>query len=214
MNGASESGVSASVPASVPTSVTHAAGAPGAKMPQNIRLYPAIDILDGKVVRLRQGDYQQLTVYSDDPVAMAQSFQEKGAEYLHVVDLNAARKDQQNNRSLVLRIASATGLKVQSGGGFRRLADIEEALDNGLDRVVIGSALLKDPEMVNQAVVRYGDQIVAGIDARNGQVAIEGWLETSTVQASDLAKKLAGIGISHFVYTDINRDGLSTGIDT
>jgi len=182
------------------------------EMPQ-IRLYPAIDLLDGQVVRLRQGDYRQSTVYADDPLAMADIFVQEGARYLHVVDLNAARGDAQTNRQTILRLAQETALRVQTGGGFRSLGDISEALEHGVDRVVLGSALVKDPEMVAQAVREYGEQIVAGIDARDGQVALAGWLETSTVQAADLAERLAASGLRHFVYTDINRDGLGSGID-
>ena len=197
----------APTPATAPTAPAASAPAPA------IRLYPAIDLLDGQVVRLARGDYGQATVFSTDPFAQAAAFAQSGVSYLHVVDLNAARGDAQTNRALLLRLAAETPLKVQAGGGFRTLADIDEALASGIDRVVVGSALVKDPQMVAQAIHKHGQKIVAGIDARHGRVALAGWLEDTDVAATALAAQLAAVGLRHFVYTDINRDGLNSGVE-
>jgi phosphoribosylformimino-5-aminoimidazole carboxamide ribotide isomerase len=183
-------------------------------------LFPAIDLLNGHVVRLKQGDYRQITVFSDDPLAQARTFADAGAQYLHLVDLNGAHKSvaasttpAADNRMMIRRLIAQSGLKVEVGGGIRSLADIEDLAQAGANRIIIGTALLSNPEMVASAIDRFGDLLCAAIDARDGKVALAGWTETSTVDVADLALRLADQGMRHFLYTDISRDGLKTGID-
>ena len=179
-----------------------------------MQLYPAIDLLDGQVVRLRKGDFAAVTVYNPDPLAQAREFAQAGARWLHVVDLDATRAaGRQNNRELISRIIVESGLSVQVGGGIRSLAAIEALARAGASRVVLGTTLITDESLVDEAIDSFGDLICAAIDARNGKVAIAGWLQTSSVSALDLAADLAERGLRHFLYTDINRDGLQTGID-
>ncbi|MDR0459095.1 MAG: 1-(5-phosphoribosyl)-5-[(5-phosphoribosylamino)methylideneamino]imidazole-4-carboxamide isomerase [Coriobacteriales bacterium] len=180
---------------------------------QQVQLFPAIDLLGGRVVRLKRGDYDQVTVYHDDPVAQAVSFAEAGAQWLHVVDLDAARDAGQDNRQLIARIIAESGLKVEVGGGVRSLAAIEWLAQNNAARVIMGTSLIADRPLVEAAIDCYPDLICAAIDARDGLVAIAGWQQTVNVEASQLAAELASLGIRHFLYTDINRDGLQTGID-
>jgi len=180
---------------------------------QQVQLYPAIDLLGGRVVRLKRGNYDQVTVYHDDPVAQAVNFVEAGAQWLHVVDLDAARDAGQDNRRLIARIIAESGLKVEVGGGVRSLAAIEWLAHNNAARVIMGTSLIADRPLVEAAIDSYPDLICAAIDARDGLVAIAGWQQTVDVKASQLAAELAALGIRHFLYTDINRDGLQTGID-
>ncbi|MCL1880363.1 MAG: 1-(5-phosphoribosyl)-5-[(5-phosphoribosylamino)methylideneamino]imidazole-4-carboxamide isomerase [Actinomycetia bacterium] len=177
-----------------------------------MELYPAIDLLQGKVVRLRRGDFDAVTVYADNPVATAQEYASAGARWLHLVDLDGARGTG-DNRALIEQVIAGSGLKVEVGGGIRSLAVIEAMAAAGAARVVLGTSLLADPGMVAEAISRFGDLICAAVDARDGRVAISGWLETSEVDVLDLAARLAELGIRHFLYTDVNRDGLQTGID-
>ena len=176
-------------------------------------LLPAIDLLDGNVVRLAQGDYDRVTVYSNDPVAQARDFEEQGATWLHVVDLDGARDGIPGNIDLIERIVSETNLSVEVGGGIRSMDTCERYAQAGVDHMVLGTALVRDPDFARAAAEKYGDLIVAGIDARGGEVAISGWLEGSSIPADQLARDLMGLGISMFVYTDISRDGMRTGID-
>ena len=178
-----------------------------------IELYPAIDLLGGKAVRLTRGDYNQPTVYNDDPLAQAMEFAQAGARWLHVVDLDAARDGGKDNRSDIIRIIKGSGLRIEVGGGVRDLGTIERLIDLGAERVVMGTSLINDRPLVEAAVARFSDHICAAIDARDGKVAIAGWLQTSSVDALQLASELAEQGICHFLCTDINRDGLQTGID-
>ena len=176
-------------------------------------LLPAIDILDGKAVRLAKGDYARVTVYNDDPVEQAKAFEAAGATWLHMVDLDGAKSGNADNIRVVERIMNATSLKVEIGGGIRSLAVIERLVNAGAARCVLGTALVRDPEFAQAAIEQYGDMLAAGIDAKSGEVAVAGWREVSGVSATDLAKQMAEQGYRHMVYTDIARDGMQTGID-
>lgn len=177
-------------------------------------LLPAIDILGGKAVRLAKGDYEQATVYNDDPVAQARAFVEAGAEWVHVVDLDGARSGEPQNIAIVERIVRETSLKVEIGGGVRSLETLQRLVDAGAARVVLGTALVNNPELAEAAVKLVGgDRLTAGIDAKDGEVAVSGWLEGSGVAATELARAMAQVGFRHVVYTDIARDGMQTGID-
>ena len=176
-------------------------------------LLPAIDILEGKAVRLGQGDYDRVTVYNDDPVEQAKIFQDAGATWLHMVDLDGAKSGNADNIAVVEAIMAATNLKVEVGGGIRSLAVIERLRNAGASRLVLGTALVRDPEFAQAAIEQYGDLLAAGIDAKGGEVAVAGWREGSGVQAPDLAAQMSAQGYRHLVYTDIARDGMQTGID-
>ena len=176
-------------------------------------LLPAIDILDGRAVRLAKGDYNRVTVYNEDPVDQAKRFEDAGATWVHVVDLNGARSGKQENLALIERIAESTSLKVENGGGVRDMAAVQRLYDAGVSRVVLGSALVVDKEFAEQAIGAFGDLLCAGIDARGGEVAIQGWREGAGVPAEELVAEVAAAGFKHLVYTDISRDGMQTGID-
>ncbi|MDR2721808.1 MAG: 1-(5-phosphoribosyl)-5-[(5-phosphoribosylamino)methylideneamino]imidazole-4-carboxamide isomerase [Coriobacteriaceae bacterium] len=176
-------------------------------------LLPAIDILGGKAVRLAKGDYSQVTVYNDDPVAQALTFEEAGATWLHVVDLDGARSGQPENMAIIEAILAKTLLKVEVGGGIRSLETIQRLYDAGVSRVVLGTSLVADPAFAEEALSHYRDMLVAGIDAKGGEVAVAGWREGAGVSAEELVAHVADIGFKHLVYTDIARDGMQTGID-
>ena len=176
-------------------------------------VFPAIDILGGRAVRLSQGDYARVTVYNEDPVAQARLFAEQGAEWLHVVDLDGARDGVPGNIGVVERIIAEVGLPVQTGGGIRSLDTMQRLSDAGVSRMVLGTKLATDREFVLEAVSRFGSSVTAGIDARDGMVAIEGWREGTVTPASELVRELSGLGIRHLVYTDISRDGMQTGVN-
>ena len=176
-------------------------------------LLPAIDILDGKAVRLGQGDYERVTVYNDDPVEQAKIFEDAGAAWLHMVDLDGAKSGNADNIRVVEAIMNATNLKVEVGGGIRSLPVIERLVNAGASRCVLGTALVRDREFAQAAVDRYGDMLAAGIDAKGGEVAVSGWVEGSGVDAFELARQMSAMGYRHLVYTDIARDGMQTGID-
>jgi phosphoribosylformimino-5-aminoimidazole carboxamide ribotide isomerase len=174
-------------------------------------LFPAIDLKDGQCVRLYQGDYSQVTTYSADPVEVAQRWQDAGAVWLHLVDLDGARAGHPVNSDLIGHICRATSLKVEVGGGLRTLDEIERTLALGVERVILGTVVLTQRELLQQALQRWGAQIVVGLDARDGQVAINGWHETSSVKATELARELSAEGVRTFIYTDIARDGAMQG---
>ena len=177
-------------------------------------LLPAIDILDGRAVRLARGDYDAVTVYHDDPALQAQLFEEDGASWIHVVDLNGAKSGNPDNIEVVRRILARTKLKVEVGGGVRSLEVADRLLDAGATRVILGTALVRDPDFAQAAIEKFGaDALVAGIDAKAGEAAVAGWTEGSGVAAADLARRMAGLGYEHIVYTDIARDGMQTGVD-
>ena len=173
---------------------------------------PAIDLRDGKCVRLYQGSYEQETIYYEDPVKMAMLWRVQNARVLHVVDLDAARNEGRDNREVIRRICSALDIPVQLGGGIRSMDDVEEALSLGVYRVIIGTAAVRDPDFVSEAVARYTcSRVVIGIDARNGEVRLDGWTEGSGVNAVDLAIEMEDRGIRRIIYTDIGRDGTMKG---
>lgn len=176
-------------------------------------LLPAIDILDGKAVRLAKGDYSQVTRYNDDPVEQALRFERAGAAWIHIVDLDGARTGVSSNAAIIERIVASTSLKAQVGGGVRSLEAIERLISAGASRVVLGTALVRDPGFASAAVDRYGDALVAGVDAKGGEAAVSGWEEGSGVSVHDLARSMADLGYRHLVYTDISRDGMRTGLD-
>lgn len=176
-------------------------------------LLPAIDILGGKAVRLAKGDYDVVTVYADDPVEQARRFEAEGATWVHVVDLDGAKSGEPENAAIVERIAQATSLSVEVGGGIRSLATLERLFAAGAARAVLGTSLVNDPDFASAAVGRYGDALAAGIDAKGGEAKLAGWREGSGVQATELARQVAALGYRHLVYTDIARDGMQTGID-
>ena len=177
-----------------------------------MKIYPAIDIKEGKCVRLLQGRAQDATVYGDDPGAMALRWVELGGEYLHVVDLDGAFSGQGKNLEAVRSICQAAGkVPVQLGGGIRTMADIEIRFKLGVTRVILGTAALSDPQFAQLAAREFPGRIVAGIDAKGGMVAVKGWVELSQIKAVDLGKRLADYGMETCVYTDISRDGTLSG---
>jgi phosphoribosylformimino-5-aminoimidazole carboxamide ribotide isomerase len=176
-----------------------------------VLILPAIDLRGGQCVRLRQGDYSQETVFGSDPVAMARRWVEQGASFLHLVDLDGAKEGRPVNGDCVRRIVAACGVSCQLGGGLRTEASVAEALGWGVARVIIGTKALKDAAWFEGVCRRYRGKIVLGIDARNGQVATEGWLETSQRSALDLAQQCAAWPLAGVVYTDISRDGMLEG---
>lgn len=176
-----------------------------------MRLYPAIDLKDGQCVRLFKGDMNAATVYADDAAAQARRFEAAGFDYLHVVDLNGAISGAAANREVVQRILASVQMPVQLGGGIRDMAAIDHWLDAGLARVILGTVAVKNPALVKEAAKKYPGRIVVGIDARNGMVAVEGWVEASQTRAVDLAKLFEDAGVAAIVYTDIARDGTLSG---
>lgn len=176
-------------------------------------LFPAIDLKDGKCVRLKLGDMQQATIFNDSPANQAKSFENQGFEYLHVVDLNGAFAGESVNGAAVDAILNTVKFPVQLGGGIRTLAHIESWLDKGLARVILGTIAVRDPELVKTACKNFPGQVAVGIDARGGKVAVEGWAETSELSAIELAKQFEGAGVAAIIYTDIDRDGVLAGIN-
>lgn len=177
-----------------------------------VQLYPAIDMKDGKCVRLFQGDYEQQTVYGDSPFEMAKNFQQQGAEWIHLVDLDGAKDGTKPHAPHVIRIKKELGMSVQIGGGIRSMEDVAYYLDQGIDRVIIGSLAVKEPELVEQMLTTYGgERIVLGLDAKDGFVATHGWLETSTLTAIEVGKRFAKAGAKHIIFTDIAMDGTLQG---
>lgn len=175
-------------------------------------IYPAIDLLDGRCVRLTQGKYDQVTVYSDNPGAMAQTFVEAGAKWIHMVDLNAAKTGIPANQQIIADVVKNTGLKVQTGGGIRNLDTLRRLIEEiGVSRCVIGTSAIRDRDFTEKALALYGDKIAIGLDAKNGEIAVDGWTSGSGVNVIDFAKTMHGIGAQTVIYTDIARDGMLTG---
>jgi len=174
-------------------------------------IFPAIDILNGQCVRLIQGDYNQEKIYSNSPIDMAKKWEAKGAEFIHIVDLDGAKTGDSINKKVILDIAKTVNIPVQVGGGIRSLDIISTYLENGVNRVIIGTAAINDPAFLKAAVEKYGDKIAVSLDARNGYVATDGWTDTSDVAALDLVKQLEEIGVKTIVYTDIAKDGMLQG---
>ncbi len=174
-------------------------------------ILPAIDIKDGRCVRLYQGDYAQMTTYDADPVQVALRWQAAGASWLHLVDLDGAAQGHPVNADLIGRIKKAVNLHIEVGGGMRSLDHVQQILDLGIDRIVLGTIAITNRALLQEVLARYEASIIVGLDARNGQIAISGWRETSHVKAVDLARELAALGVQRFVYTDIARDGALSG---
>ena len=176
-------------------------------------LFPAIDLKDGQCVRLKLGDMEQATVYNPDPAAQAKAFEDQGFEWLHVVDLNGAFAGESVNGAAVDAILKATKNPVQLGGGIRTLDHIESWLSRGLTRVILGTVAVRDPALVIEACRTFPGRVAVGIDAKGGKVAVEGWAEASELGIVELARKFEGAGIAAIIYTDIDRDGILTGIN-
>lgn len=174
-------------------------------------ILPAIDLKDGKCVRLTQGDYNKETVYSDSPVAVAKKWEDKGAEYLHLVDLNGAKDGKSINEAIIFEIAQTVNIPVQVGGGIRTLATVDAFIQAGIERVIIGTAAINDWKFLQEAVEKYQEKIAVSLDAREGYIATDGWTKTSAIRAVDLLKKLEALGIKTIVYTDIAKDGMLKG---
>lgn len=176
-----------------------------------MNIIPAIDLYGGKAVRLVKGDYARVTVYSDSPVEVAKQFEAAGAKYLHLVDLDGAKDGTTANFDTIKQIVENTGLSVDVGGGIRDMGRVEKYVDIGVDRVIIGTAAVTDPEFLREAVKRFGDKIVVGVDIKDGYVAIKGWTEVSELTLSDLCRTLSEIGVSMVICTDISKDGMMSG---
>ncbi len=176
-------------------------------------LFPAIDLKDGKCVRLKLGDMAQATIYNDSPADQAKAFEDQGFKWLHVVDLNGAFEGQSMNGAAVEAILKATKNPVQLGGGIRTLKHIESWLDRGLARVILGTIAVREPALVREACKLFPGKVAVGIDAKGGKVAVEGWAEASSLGVVELAQKFEGAGVAAIIYTDIDRDGILTGIN-
>ena len=176
-----------------------------------MRIYPAIDIKDGQCVRLLKGRFDKITVYGNDPAEMAKKWEAAGGEFIHVVDLDGALAGHGVNAEAIKKICESVSVPVQTGGGIRTMQDIEDKLACGISRVIIGTKAVSNPEFVREAVEKYGDKIVIGIDAKDGMVAIEGWEKTSEFKAVEFAQKIADMGVKTIVYTDIATDGTLAG---
>jgi len=176
-------------------------------------LFPAIDLKDGQCVRLKLGDMEQVTVFNDDPAAQAVAFENAGFEWLHLVDLNGAFAGKPVNAGAVRAILDAVDIPAQLGGGIRDMKTIEEWLERGIRRVILGTIAVRDPDLVRKACRAFPGQVAIGIDARGGQVAVEGWAETSELSALDLARRFEDAGAAAIIYTDIDRDGVLKGLN-
>ena len=176
-------------------------------------LFPAIDIINGRCVRLTEGKFECETVFAEDPAEMAVRWADAGAEYLHVVDLDGALAGQSSNTEVIKRILAKVKIPVQVGGGIRTLANIEKMLALGVTRVILGSVAVRDPELVREACQKFPGQVVVGIDAKNGEVAVEGWGIGGGIGAVELAKKMAAVGVERIIFTDISRDGMLSGVN-
>lgn len=174
-------------------------------------IFPAIDLFDGKAVRLLKGDYAQMTVYNENPVSVGHDFVKAGAEWVHLVDLEGAKSGETPNLETVVRIKAETGLKCEIGGGVRNMDTVRKYLDAGLDRVILGTAAVTDKAFLRKAVETYGEKVAVGADFRDGFVAIKGWTEVSAVTALDFCKEMESIGVKTLICTDISRDGAMQG---
>lgn len=178
-----------------------------------MKIFPAIDIRGGKCVRLTEGRFDQETVFADNPVDMAKKWLEEGAEFLHVVDLDGALAGKSVNLEIAAEISKIVNIPVQLGGGIRTIENIEAVLSSGINRVILGSIAVKNPELVKEACKKFGESIVVGIDARDGQAAVEGWGVTGGIGAEELACRMAEAGVARIIYTDISRDGTLSGVN-
>lgn len=178
-----------------------------------MKIFPAIDLLDQKVVRLYQGDYQQKEIFGDDPVAFAKAFEQAGAKYLHLVDLDGAKAGKLHYFETAQKIVENTDLFVEVGGGIREEATIEHCLSAGVNRIILGTIAQKDPEFTQAMLKKYGDKIAIGVDAREGKVAVEGWLEKTETDAFEFCRQLVTWGAETIIFTEISRDGTGEGIN-
>lgn len=177
----------------------------------SFEVIPAVDILDGKCVRLEKGDYSKVTVYSDDPLSMAKKWQDQGYKRIHLVDLDGAREGVPKNIALIKKIASSLSVPVQVGGGIRQLDTIKELFDSGTDRVILGTVAFENLSFIKTVSGLFAGRIAVSIDAKKDIVLTKGWLEATTLKAADAARKLVSMGIKRFVYTDVSRDGMMSG---
>ena len=176
-------------------------------------LFPAIDIRGGKCVRLEEGRFDRETIFAENPVEAARRWVEAGTDWLHIVDLDGARSGKPVNLAVVGEIAKTFNVKVQLGGGIRTAETVGEVLKAGIHRVILGSVAVRSPELVRQVCSEYGDRIVIGIDARSGEVAVDGWEQSGLMQVDDLALRMKEVGATRIIYTDISRDGMLTGVN-
>ncbi len=174
-------------------------------------IFPAIDIMNGKPVRLYKGDFSTAKQVADDALETAAGFERAGCAWVHMVDLDGSVKKERVNSEIFLSVARQTSLKVEVGGGIRKMEDIDYYANNGISRVILGSVALKNPELVSEAVKEFGDFVAVGIDAKKGFVAAEGWLESSDVYFVDLAKRMEAVGVKNIIFTDISKDGTLAG---
>lgn len=174
-------------------------------------ILPAIDLKDEKCVRLEQGDYNKVEVFSEDPIAMAKSFEAKGAKYLHMVDLDGAKEGSQKNFDIIKRVREAINIPIQVGGGIRDEDRIKKLLDLGVDRVILGTVAVENPNFLKEMIDKYGEHIAVSVDAKNGRVATRGWLEDSGVNAINFVKDLEDLGLKTLIFTDISKDGMMGG---
>lgn len=179
-----------------------------------MQIYPAVDIKNGKCVRLKQGNFDNVTIYEQNPVKAAQNWIEQGATYLHIVDLDGAKQGNSENEKIIADIVKLSDVPVQTGGGVRSLEDIERKLSKGVSRVILGTIAVKQQELVQKAVQKFGaDKIVVGIDAKQGKVAIAGWEEVSNISALELCFTMKKYGVKTIIYTDIAKDGMMSGVN-
>ena len=174
-------------------------------------IYPAIDLVDGKAVRLYKGDYAQMTVYSENPVSVAKDFQAAGAKHIHLVDLEGAKSGIPENLETIQRIIAETDLFVEVGGGIRNMQTVDTYLSSGVNRVILGTAAVTDPDFLEAALAKYGEKIAVGVDLKDGFVAIKGWTETSALTADAFFEKMEAMGVRTVICTDISRDGAMKG---
>lgn len=174
-------------------------------------IFPAIDLYDGKAVRLYKGDYANMTVYSDDPLSVARDFEAAGATWIHMVDLEGARDGTTPNLPIVTKIACETNLRVEIGGGIRSMETVKAYIDAGVSRVILGTAAVKDPDFLKAALAAYGDKIAVGVDIKDSKVAIKGWLETAEEDAMTFCEKMQKLGVKTIISTDISKDGAMMG---
>ncbi len=176
-----------------------------------MNIIPAIDLIGGKAVRLKKGDYNEVTIYNDDPAEVAKSFEKSGASYMHIVDLDGAKDGSVANFDTIRRIVASTSLAVEVGGGIRSMDTVKKYMDIGVHRVIIGTAAVKDPAFLAEAVAAYPENIAVGIDVKDGMVAIKGWTELSEFSCFDFCERMQAVGVKTVICTDISKDGMMSG---
>ena len=176
-----------------------------------MKLFPAIDLYDGKAVRLFKGDYKEMTVYSENPIEIARDFENQGCKFIHMVDLEGAKDGTTPNLHIVKQIANETSLFTEIGGGIRSMETVDKYLSNGVDRVILGTAAVNDPDLLKEAVAKYGEKIAVGVDIKDGFVAIKGWLETSQYSCFEFCEMMQNLGVKTIICTDISKDGAMQG---